>query len=117
MSTVLNYVSKRSTIKRKVLDIKSDIMKTIRQYCIEGYYIWYYGNFEMNPGDLVFWICVQSDGMKRRLETNSTLRSELEEILIRNNYPKSARATVHIGVESKETVDRVSNGNWFYHCR
>ncbi len=43
--------------------------------------------------------------------------NSLKEVLIKHDYPKEAIDLVHIGIESQETVERESDGNWYNHFK
>ncbi|WP_313032209.1 hypothetical protein [Soonwooa sp.] len=106
-----------NSLKRKILNIKSDLKKIIAEYCTEKFSITYYGAYEINPNYLVFWICVKTDSMKNKLSQNEALREKLKNVLYTNDYPKNSIKSVIIDFESQETVDRESNGNWYFHFK
>ena len=76
-----------------------------------------YGAYKIDPKNLVFWICVQSDEEKLRLQSDLNLMKTLRQVLSQFDYPANAADKVHIDFESQETVDRESNGNWFIHFK
>ena len=104
-------------MKRKILDIKEDIEKIISPICKEKFWVDWYGAYDIDPKNLVFWICVQSDKKKSELESNLELMSELKNLLVKYNYNEQARPFVFIGFESQETVNRESEGNWYNHFK
>jgi hypothetical protein len=65
----------------------------------------------------VVWICVETDTERDRLNADSGLLSEFKNELGRLGYPKPALNAIHIGAESKESVDRESGGNWWMHWK
>ena len=81
------------------------------------YWVEWYGAYDIDPKYLVIWICVESDKVKSDLNSDSDLVNKLREILIKHNYPEKAVPLVHIGFESQETVDKVSNGDWSLHFK
>ncbi|MBS1571348.1 MAG: hypothetical protein JST62_02985 [Bacteroidetes bacterium] len=115
--TLYKFLYKKASIKRKVLDIKDDIIKIIKPACKEKFFIFYYGAYDIDPRHLVYWICIKTDDLKTKLSNDKILNSKLRHILTINNYPSEAIANVHIGFESQETVDRESNGHWFHHFK
>jgi hypothetical protein len=115
--TLIKFFYRKSSLKRKVLEIKDDIIKTVKPHCSEKFFIFHYGAYDIDPDNLVYWICVKSDKMKTALINDTYLNQSLRRILINNNYPKDSIPTVHIGFESQETVDRESKGHWFYHFK
>ena len=110
-------IKQDDVLKNKILSIKSDISEIIGTNCSEKYWIDWYGAYEIDPKNLVFWVCVQTDKMKKALEEMPGLINDLRNLLKKHNYPLEAQASVHIGFESQETVDRVSGGNWYHHFK
>jgi len=107
----------KDLIKKKILDIKADIEKLIQPACSERFFVDWYGAYDINPKHLVYWICVQSDKMKNRLNENVELITALRVLLEKYEYPSESQKFVHIGFESQETVNRESKGNWYYHFK
>ncbi|RVU00046.1 hypothetical protein EOD41_13880 [Mucilaginibacter limnophilus] len=106
-----------ANLKQKVLAIEVQIKQLVKQYCTENYWITHYGSFDIHPKHLVYWICVKSDKMKASLEQNTILNEQLRFVLRDNDYPEEGINHVHIGFESQETVDRESDGNWWFHWK
>ena len=104
-------------MKRKILDIVDNIKIIIQSFCKEKFWINWYGAYDVDPQNLVIWICVQTDNTKFKLESNPELNTQLRDILSKYNYPVHARSAVHIGFESQETIDREANGNWYEHFK
>lgn len=104
-------------MKGKIIRIEDDIKKLIKPHCKEKFWIERYGEYNINPKNLVFWICVQTDKMKEKLKSHSDLENALRLLLDRYDYPIQARKHVHIGFESQETVNRESNGDWYLHFK
>lgn len=107
----------KSSMKRKILDIKEDIKRLVSKNCNENFWIDWYGSYEINSSNLAFWICVKSDRMKLDLKSNTDLINKLRNLLIKHNYPEQARQFVSIDFESQETVDREADGNWYHHFK
>ncbi len=84
---------------------------------MELLFVTHYGANHIHPKYLVYWICVRTDAEKRRLQADSVLMTRLRKVLDDFRYPIEGRDSVHIGFESKETVDRESKGNWYYHWK
>ena len=118
MTTVLSMTFTRNTpIKKAISKSKRDIKQLIHRYCDEKFWIDSYGAVDIDPKHLVIWICVQSDRMKDRLAVEPDLPNEIRSILIKNNYPHQSVDEVYIGIESQETVDRESDGDWYLHFK
>jgi hypothetical protein len=108
---------RRTLLLFKIWAIKSDIRRVISQICREKFWVDWYGAYYIHPKHLVFWVCVQSDRMKEELEKDKHLMTRLRNLLAVHKYPEDARDHVWIGFESQETVDRESEGNWFFHFK
>jgi hypothetical protein len=107
----------KKSIKRKIIDIEEDVKIEIKSVFKERFWINRYGAYKIDPKYLVLWICVETDEQKLKLKSNKILKSKWNNILIKNNYPESARPFVCFDFESQETVERESNGNWFEHFK
>ncbi|MBX7151980.1 hypothetical protein K1X84_10095 [bacterium] len=114
---ILKALFYQNSTKKKIRKIKKDIKKIIYPICPENFWIEWYGAYDIDPKNLVFWICVKSDVMKVSLKSNMELKHKLKDILIKHDYPESARPFVSIDFESQETVDRESDGNWYHHFK
>lgn len=107
----------RNSLKRKILEIKEDLRLRVSQICNEKLWIDWYGAYEIDPKYLVFWVCVETDKMKFKLKSDIQLLSELRQFLIKHNYPIESVESVIIDIESQETVNRESDGNWYQHFK
>src|ERR1041385_4110025 len=116
MSFLKRFYAKGS-LKRKILDIKDEIAEIIKPMCKEKFWINWYGAYDIDPKNLVFWVCVESDKMKTSFESDEKLMKRLRDLLEKYDYPLEARPHVAIGYESQETVDRKSNGDWYVHFK
>ena len=101
----------------KVEAIEKDIEATVRAVAKEELWVARYGVFDIHPRHLVYWICVETDAEKQRLQADEPLMQRLRALLVRYDYPPEGREFVTIGFESKETVDRESGGNWWFHWK
>jgi hypothetical protein len=97
--------------------IEEAIKETLLSRIQEKFWVTHYGANEIHPQHLVYWIVVQSDLEKERLQKDAVLMASLRELLDRHDYPAEGRAGVHIGFESQETVDRESAGNFYHHWK
>ncbi len=89
--------------------IKAEVLK----HTNEEFFVTHYGANDIHPKHLVYWIVVRSDEEKLRLDRDKVLHSKLRGLLDTHDYPVEGRAGVHIGFESKETVDREAGGNYY----
>lgn len=115
--SIFRYFYPKSSLKRKILDIRADMESVIAQICKEQFRIDWYGAYYVDPKNLVFWICVQTDQEKLGLSRNEKLLNELRNLLVIHEYPEISRPFVNIGFESQETVDRESQGDWYLHYK
>ncbi|MCE3295139.1 MAG: hypothetical protein K0R65_853 [Crocinitomicaceae bacterium] len=115
--SIFKFIYPKSSLKRKILNVEDDIKKIITLNCEESFFINRYGAYDIDPKNLVFWICVKSDAQKLNLSTNKDLTGTLYNLLTKYDYPKEAIPFVHIGFESQETVDRESGGDWYLHFK
>ena|SRR5690606_3017183 len=106
-----------NSMKGKIFRIEDDIKRVIKQVCKEKFWIEWYGAYDIDPKNLVFWICLQTDEIKEKLESDSDLTNTIRLLFDKHDYPEQARKHVHIGFESQETVDRESNGDWYLHFK
>lgn len=79
--------------------------------------LFHYGANWIHPKHLAIWICVQTDAQKEAVNNNTELLASIRQNLAENEYPAEGVDEVFIAAESKETVDRVSGGNWWYHFK
>ncbi|MFA6152128.1 MAG: hypothetical protein WC716_12455 [Chitinophagaceae bacterium] len=114
---ILKFLYRKDSLKRKVIEIELELIKTVKFYINDNIWIYRYGAYDISPKNLVYWICVKTDKDKLYLQSNETLMQDLRSILVKYNYPEEAIPFVHIGIESQETVDRVSRGNWYHHFK
>lgn len=83
----------------------------------ERVWVWHFGASDIDPRHLVFVICVQSDAEKARVAADADLRQRLRSLLDEYDYPRRGRAGVLFSVESQQSVERESGGNWWYHFK
>jgi len=112
-----NVFGYRNPLKQKIKHIEIDIKEIVSTFCIEKFSVLYYGSYEIDPKNLVFWVCIETDKMKTHLENNKDLNNKLRNSLVKNEYPSEAINNVYIGFESQETVDRESKGDWYLHFK
>ena len=117
MINILKFFIPKNSLKRKILDIVDDIKTEVKPYCDEPFWINWYGAYEIDPKNLVIWICVKTDKTKFRLASNSKLKTKINQLLTKHNYPIQQNSLVQIGFVSEETVARESNGNWYHHFK
>ena len=107
----------KTDIQKTTERIEKAIEKRVSKEIEEKHWVTHYGANDIHPKHLVYWICVQTDALKDRLDRDAALNKELRELLSEFNYPISGRNEVYIGFESQETVDRESSGNWWHHWK
>lgn len=104
-------------IERVTRRIQAAMESLLASRVRERVWMWHFGANDINPRNLVFVICVQSDTEKTRLEADADLRLRLRSLLDEFDYPEKGRAGVAFCVESQQTVDRESGGNWWHHFK
>jgi hypothetical protein len=114
---ILKLFYLKNSMRKKILRIKRDMKKIIASICEEKFWIDWYGAYDINPKYLVFWICIETDEIKLKLQSDTILINKLRYLLTKHNYPEKARPFVSIGFESQETVNKESNGNWYQHFK
>jgi hypothetical protein len=114
---IFDIFQSKKSLKRKIKTIEQEIKKTVSMSFSGKFSILRYGAYDIDPKHLVFWICVDTDEIKDKLENDKDLNNELRNIFVKNEYPKDSINNVHIGFESQETVDRESNGDWYMHFK
>lgn len=107
----------RSELDQKIRRIEKGMEQIIREHTDEKSWVAHYGSTDIDPKHLVFWVCVQSDAEKERMDGDPSLAQQLREQLATHDYPVDAQSDVYIGFESQETVDRVSGGDWWSHWK
>jgi len=107
----------KKNIKELTRQIKDAMLDLVKSKFKGKCWIVYYGANDIHPKNLVYWICVQTDKEKAQLKNDKELNQELRGLLTEYQYPASGRDKVHIGFESQETVDKVSNGSWWLHWK
>src|SRR5687768_2913203 len=74
-----------------------------------------FGPHYIDPGQLVFVVCVPLDRERDMLRGDYQLLLKMRKLLDQFNWPVAARDRVHFDIESQETVDREDDGNWWCH--
>ncbi|GAA0875181.1 hypothetical protein GCM10009118_15900 [Wandonia haliotis] len=114
---IYQYLFSAKSMKGKILRIKVGIYSLVEPICKEKFWIHWYGAYNLDPKNVVFWICVKTDREKEKLELDLDLMEKIRFLLVKYNYPEEARKYVYIGFESQETVNRESNGDWYLHFK
>lgn len=103
-------------VQKSVEDAVSAMCRIVAARTSERVFPIYYGSVDVDPKLLAIWICVQTDQEKRRLSDEHLVEALRDQLKIAG-YPPQGLAGVHIGFESRQTVDRTSNGDWWGHFR
>lgn len=97
--------------------IQDAITAEMRTNTKQEFFVTHYGANDIHPKHLVYWIVVRTDSEKQRLGNDKNLLRKLRGLLDEHDYPVEGRSGVHIGFESKETVDREAGGNYYVYWK
>jgi hypothetical protein len=100
-------------LKTVIEQARAGIEALARQHAEIEFTTWI-GAVEIDPKHLAFWIFTQTDAERDRLASDDRVREEFREILAVAGYPPEALPLVKFAFESKETVDRAWNGNYWH---
>jgi len=103
-------------LKWKIWRIESEIRLLITKAGIKPN-VWSFGAYYIDPKHLVFVVGVQTDEQKDQLKTDQNFNDKIRSLLEKYHWPNEARKHVSFDIESQETVDRETDGNWWYHYK
>ncbi len=103
----------KESIEAVTRRIEEAIKAEMRTHTKEEFWVTHYGANDIHPKHLVYWIVVRTDEEKQRLDRDKVLIGKLRKLLDKHDYPVEGRAGVHIGFESKQTVVREADGNFY----
>jgi len=106
----------RLALKFKVWRIERALRRTLRAEGVSPG-VWSFGAYYIDPKHMVFVVGVETDEEKRRLRGSDSFRTEVRRLLERFAWPEEARQHVVFDIESEETVQRETRGNWWYHYK
>lgn len=112
MINFIKYFYPKESLKRKIMDIIDELKRIVGSVYEDHFWIDWYGAYYIDPKHFVVWICVKSDKDKMMLNSNVEFMNSLRSTLVKYNYPEQVRSSIHITIESQETVDRDFSGNW-----
>ena len=67
-------------LQKKIQAIADDIQTLVRPHSPLSFEVIWYGAYEIDAKHLVFWICVQTDKLKKQLEADETLNAALKDL-------------------------------------
>lgn len=103
-------------LKWKIWRIESALKALLRSVGIMPL-VWSFGAYYIDPKHLVFVVGVPSDAERESLKSDRIFLEKMQMLLERFRWPAKARPFVQFSIESQETVERESNGNWWYHYK
>lgn len=71
------------------------------------------GAVAISPKYLSIWLRTDKDFEREILKNDSTLRPAIDDILRGVGYPRECIPEIGLAIQSQQTVDRDSGGNWF----
>ena len=103
-------------LKWKIWRIESALKAILKKDNIKPI-IWSFGAYYIDPKHMVFVVGVPTDEEKEQLKSDQKIKDEFKSLLETYNWPIGARDHVAFDIESQETIDRESNGNWWHHYK
>ncbi len=103
-------------LKWKIWRIEAGIKSLLHKNEIKPF-VWSFGAYYIDAKHMVFVVGVPLDSEKDKLKVDSEFQNDLRALLDKYNWPIKARNHVAFKIESEETVDRESEGNWWYHYK
>ena len=107
----------RDDLAGRIARIEADLKALVRDQVGVEAVIWSHGAYWIHPRHLVFGIGVATDALRDRLRADAVVQRDWRALLARHGWPAVARDAVAFFVESQQTVDRDSGGNWWHHVR
>lgn len=106
-----------TSIKDLVKVIKKDVKYIVSETTQERYDVFTYGSYLFGENGLCILISVNTDKERDRLKDDAKFFRRVSSSLVLRDFPEEARSRVVVWVESQETVDRESKGDWYQHMR
>lgn len=103
-------------LKWKIWRIEAGLRALLRSAGIQPR-VWSFGAYYIDPKYLVFVVGVSTDKEKDQLRADGEFLGKMRTLLDRMKWPELARGLVQFDIESQETVDRGTNGHWWYHYK
>lgn len=103
-------------LKWKIWQIEIGLKRLLKKAGVKPI-VWSLGAYHIDPKHLVFVVGVPFDSERDRLRRDSSFLTAMRNLLVEHNWPRIAREHIHFDIESQETVDRETNGNWWYHYK
>ncbi len=103
-------------LKWKIVRIELSLKSLIKKKGIKPM-VWSFGAYYIDPKNMIFVVGVPSDQEKKLLKKNKNFTTSMNNLLIKHNWPEQARTHVMFDIESQETVDRETEGHWWYHYK
>jgi len=99
----------RRTVRRLLAVKDVTAAKTVNPW------MFWIGAYDIDPRHLSFVIGVQTDKERDRLRADQQFNEQLKQALVTVDWPEAARPHVKFEIQSDETVERESAGNWHAH--
>jgi len=103
-------------LKWKIWRIETELKNLLKMTGIKPL-VWSFGAYYIDPKHLVFVVGVPTDKEKEQLKANTDFNNTMKALLAKYNWPVTARKHVVFDIESQETVDRETDGHWWYYYK
>ena len=94
----------KSWVTRVSITMVATAIKRHAKACGYEVTVNWFGAYDVDPRQLVFWLWAASDEEKKQIERDEEFWVKLRSFLVQYRYPEEGRAGVFFGVESKEAL-------------
>jgi len=117
MTNFLRNLFVKKPLTKNLLAVEREFYQIMKLSYGIHFWIYWYGAYEIDPRNVVLWVCVETELLKASLSRNKDLEIQLRSAFAKFQYPAHAIPFIYIGFESQETVNRESCGNLYHHFK